>query len=99
MSSISVNERYELKLKKHIVKKALSLIGLSIIAGNMLAYCLATYGLLGIILGSSIGALIGVIGNYFLLVSQTIGKIVEVETGDKVGLKDTVNIKVSRSSR
>ena len=58
----------------------LFLIGLGVVVGNVLSFFLsATYGLLGVLVGSIIGAIITIFGNLWLLLKQKLAKDFVVE--------------------
>lgn len=95
MSKVFVEERYKIVFKKRIVIMALVLISISIIFANILAYILApTHGFFGILIGSIIGATIGACGNYILLTSQDIGKIIYLELEEKISPKLKIDMDV-----
>lgn len=77
----------------------LFLIGLGTVVGDVVSFVLvATYGLLGVLAGSIIGAIITIAGNLWLLLKQKLVKHFVVELPpEEIKLRNVVETKVIKS--
>lgn len=76
-----------LKFERTYVVLALVFIGLSVVLANILSYWFyELYSLTGVLIGSVIGASVGVLGNFWLLKSNRLVKKISAKLKDKVGI-------------
>lgn len=80
-----------LEFNKRVLGLSLLLIGFSIVLANILSYLFSRAGshpLVGVTIGSCLGASIGIIGSYWILSSQIL-----VKTREKTYTLDVITIK------
>lgn len=83
-----------LDIDKKYLFVALVFIGISVVLANVLSYWLYDiYLLVGALIGSVIGASVGVAGNYWLLKSNRLVKTIGAELKENATLRDSVSLK------